>query len=167
MSDEVKSVPEGFHTLTPGLVIRGAAKALEFYKEALGAEVIASMTTPDGQKIVHAEIKIGNSMLFLSDEFPEMGNNSPESLNGSPVSLNLYVEDADAAYDRAIKAGATSVMPVAEQFWGDRWGIVTDPFGHHWSFSTHVKDLTHEEVIAASHEFFAKMAEKGQSSAGA
>lgn len=156
MSSQVKPIPEGYHTITPSLVINGAAKAIEFYKQALGAEELGRMTTPDGSHIAHAELKIGDSIIFINDEFPEMGGKSPQTLGGTPTSFHLYVKDADASYARAVEAGATSIMPVAEAFWGDRFGMVADPFGHTWAFATHVKDLTHEEVVRASQEFFSQ-----------
>jgi PhnB protein len=162
MSSQVKRVPEGFHTITPGLTVKGAQEAIEFYKEAFGAEVVSLKTSPDGSKVVHSEIKIGDSRIFVNDEFPDMGARGPQSLGGSPVSLNLYVEDADAVFERAVAAGATVMMPLADQFWGDRWGMVTDPFGHTWSVASHVADLSQEEVDKAAEEYFSK---SGKSSA--
>jgi PhnB protein len=156
MSSQVKPVPEGFHTITPGLVVNGAQKAIEFYKEVFGAEVLSLKTVPDGTKVVHSEIKIGDSRFFVNDEFPEMNSHGPQSSGLSPVSLNMYVEDADAVFNKAVAAGATVVMPIADQFWGDRWGMVTDPFGHVWSVATHVADLSQEEVDKAADEYFSK-----------
>jgi PhnB protein len=156
MSSQVKRIPEGFHTITPGLVVDGAQKAVEFYKEAFGAEVIDVHTTPDGSKVVHAEVKIGDSRIFINDEYPEMGARGPQALGGTPVSLNLYVEDADAVFNRAVAAGATVIMPLADQFWGDRWGMIADPYGHHWGVATHVKDVSPEEVKKASEAFFSE-----------
>ena len=156
MSSQVKRVPEGYHTITPGLIVNGAQKAIEFYKEAFGAEIIGVHTTPDGSKVAHGEIKIGDSRVFINDEYPEMNARGPQSLGGSPVSLSLYVEDADAVFNRAVAAGATVTMPLADQFWGDRWGMITDPFGHHWSVATHIKDLTEEELNKASAEYFSQ-----------
>ncbi|MFP5260567.1 MAG: VOC family protein [Blastocatellia bacterium] len=154
MSSKVKRVPEGFHTITPGLIVDGAEKAVEFYKEAFGAEVIDIHKSPDGSKVVHSEIKIGDSRIFLNDEFPEMGARGPKLMGGSPVSLNLYVEDADAVFERAVAAGAAVVMPLADQFWGDRWGMVRDPYGHVWSVASHVADVSQEEIIKASEAYF-------------
>jgi PhnB protein len=165
MSSQVKRVPEGFHTVTPGLVVNGAQKAVEFYKEAFGAEILGVKTTPDGSKVVHSAIKIGDSHIFVTDEFPEMGSRGPQSLGGSPVSLNLYVEDADALFERAVAAGATVLMPIADQFWGDRWGMVGDPFGHIWSVASHVADLTQEEINKAAEEYF-KQSGKSQGNCG-
>jgi uncharacterized glyoxalase superfamily protein PhnB len=149
MSEQVKAVPDGFHTITPAIVVRGAAKAIDFYKQAFGAEVIGRMDAPDG-KVMHAEIRIGNSMLMLSDEYPEWGANGPETIGGTPVSLCLYVEDCDTVFNRAVEEGATIKMPPSDQFWGDRYAKVSDPFGHTWSIATHIKDLTHDEVMQAA-----------------
>lgn len=154
MTTEVKPIPDGFHTITPSLVVSDAAKAIEFYKQALGAEVLDVHTTPDGSKVVHSELKIGNSIIFVNDEFPEMGACAPTAAAPPSVTFNLYVENADASFAQAVDAGATSVMPVAEMFWGDRWGVVTDPYGYKWSLCTHVKDVTREEVEQASKELF-------------
>jgi uncharacterized glyoxalase superfamily protein PhnB len=145
----VKPIPEGHYTITPHIVVRDGSRAIEFYKQAFGAEEIApSHKMPDG-KVGHAELKIGNSIIYLCDEFEGMSR-SPQSLGGSPVTLHVYVENVDEVFDRAVQAGATVQMPVAEQFWGDRYGKLIDPFGHEWSIATHVKDLTHEEVTAAA-----------------
>jgi PhnB protein len=149
----VKPIPEGFHSLTPHIVVKGAAKAIEFYKKAFGAEEIVRHGMPDGT-IMHATIRIGDSMLMLNDEFPQMGAKGPLSLGGTPVTLHLYVQDADKAWDRALKAGATVKFPLADQFWGARYGIVSDPFGHDWSISTHKQDLTPEQVMKASQAAF-------------
>ena len=138
-------VPEGYRTVTPYLVIRDAAKAIEFYKKVFGATETMSMPMPDG-KIAHAEIKIGDSMVMISDEIPEFGTKSPQTLNGTPVGIFLYVPDVDATFTQAIASGATEVMPVADQFWGDRYGKVRDPFGHQWNIATHTEDLTPEEI---------------------
>ena len=145
MADGVKPVPEGYHTVTPHLVIRGAAEAIEFYKKAFGAEELMRMPMPDG-KIAHAEIKIGDSILMLSEEFPEYGAVSPQSLGGCPGGVFLYVENVDALFAQAVGAGAEVKMPVADQFWGDRYGKLVDPFGHLWAIGTHVEDLTPEEI---------------------
>ncbi len=140
-------IPAGHHTITPCLVIKGAAEAIDFYKKAFGAEEISRMPMPgpDGQsRIGHAELRIGDSVLYLSDEFPEHGVTGP---NGqSPVALHLYVNDADAAFQRAVEAGATVTMPLADMFWGDRFGKLADPFGHQWSIATHLEDLTDEQI---------------------
>ncbi len=146
MSTKVDPVPKGFYTITPSLVVKDAAKAIEFYKRAFNAEQRDICYGPDGKSVMHAEMKIGNSIFMLNDEFPDMGCRSPLSLGGSPVSLYLYVDNADSWYERAIKAGAKSEMPVADMFWGDRFGSVVDPFGHKWALATHIKDLTPEEI---------------------
>src|SRR5262245_35639403 len=144
----VRAIPEGYHSLTPHLVIRDCARAIEFYKKAFGAEERGRAPGPDG-RIMHAELKIGDSIVMLSDEYPEMGGKSPQALNGSPVTINLYTEDANAAWKRATEAGATVRMPLGDQFWGDRYGQVTDPFGHHWSIAQHIKDVSPAEMKQA------------------
>lgn len=145
MPDQVQPIPTGFHTLTPHLTVRNAAEALEFYKKALGAEVLHVAKMPDG-KIMHASLRIGDSMLMLNDEMPEHGALSPLSHNGTGVTIHIYTEDADAAFNRAVAGGAQVRMPLMDQFWGDRYGIVTDPYGHQWSIATHVKDISPEEM---------------------
>ena len=144
-----KGIPEGFHTLTPHLVVRGAADAIEFYRKAFGAEEIRRMPGPDG-KLMHAELNIGDSRLMLADEFPDWGAVGPESIGGSPVTLSLYVEDCDAMFNQAVGAGATVRMPLADQFWGDRYGQLTDPFGHIWAVCTNIKELSSDEIKAAA-----------------
>lgn len=142
----VRAIPEGYHTVTPSLVVQNAAEAIEFYKRAFGAEELSRMSSPDGQQIWHAEIEIGDSRVMLNDEFPDMGARGPQSIGGTPVSLHLYVEDADAWFRRAIDAGATVSMPLEDTFWGDRYGQVTDPFGHQWALATHKEDVSEEEL---------------------
>ena len=154
MTSELSPIPEGFHTITPSLIVNDAGSALEFYKSALGAVEIMRLPTPDGSKIVHSSMKVGNSVFFVTDELPGMSQRSATSLGGTAVSLNLYVEDADAAFGRAVQAGATVLLPVAEMFWGDRFGMICDPYGHVWSFATHVKQPTLEEVMEASKAAF-------------
>lgn len=151
---EVQRIPSGFHTITPTIFVRGAARAMEFYKQAFGAEEISRHTTPDGSKVVHGELKIGDSRLFICDEFPEWGAQSPETLNGNSSAFYLYVENSDESFNRAVNAGAAIVRPVEETFWGDRVGVISDPYGHKWNFSTHVRDVTPEELTAASEKFF-------------
>ncbi len=150
-----KPVPEGMHTVTPHLVVRGAAKAIDFYKQAFGAEELGRSATPDG-RIMHAAIRVGDSVIFLADEFTEMGGLKAPEPGKSPVVLHLYLPDVDASYDRAVRAGANVKMPVADMFWGDRYGQVTDPFGHTWSLATHKEDLSREEADRRGREFFAK-----------
>ena len=157
MSARVSAVPAGYRTVTPDLALRDAAQAIEFYKQAFGARELMRFATPDG-KIGHAEITIGDSIVMLCDEQPRGGCAAPASLHGTTVMLFLYVVDVDAAFERAVKAGATVVMPVADMFWGDRMGQVQDPFGHRWSLATHTEDLSPEQVKQRSREFFAGMA---------
>jgi uncharacterized glyoxalase superfamily protein PhnB len=140
-------IPAGYHAITPHLVIKGAAEAIEFYKRAFGAEELCRMPWPgtNGQpKVGHAELQIGDSRLFLADEFPDYGSVGPS--DNSPVTIHLYVTDADAAFARAVEAGATVSMPLADMFWGDRYGKLVDPFGHHWSIAEHLEDLTPEQM---------------------
>ena len=145
MSLVVKPIPDGYRTVTPHLVCRDANAAIAFYQEALGAELIHSMPGPDG-KVMHAEIRLGDSVLFLGEECPDWGVKSPLSLGGSGVTIHIYVEDADAAFARAVEAGATVTMPLMDAFWGDRYGKLADPFGHNWSIATHKEDLTPQEM---------------------
>lgn len=145
MSDKVKPIPEGYHTVTPYLCVSDAARAIEFYKEALGATEIMRMEAPGG-RIGHAEIKIGDSHVMLADEFPEINFRSPQTLGGPSTQFMIYVEDVDARVERAVAAGAKLVRPVKDQFYGDRSGGVEDPFGHFWYISTHVEDLAPEEI---------------------
>ena len=152
MSD-VKPIPEGMHTVTPHIVCKDAAKAINFYKRAFGAIEIARHNTPDG-KIMHAAIQIGDSPLMVVDEFPDWNCLGPTSLKGTPVTLHLYVEDADAAFARAKEAGARETMPLSDMFWGDRYGKLEDPFGHSWSIATHVRDVTEEEMKKAAENMF-------------
>jgi len=161
MSQTVKPVPEGFHTMTPSLVVQGAEKAIEFYQKAFGAEVLGCKKGPDGQKVMHSELKIGNSMFFVNDEFPEMGGcQGPNALGGSPVTLHLYVEDVDALFQRAVKAGAQVTMPLNDTFWGDRYGQIVDPYGHRWSLASRKEILTDDEVTRRSNAAFAQMAQQ-------
>jgi PhnB protein len=141
----VKPIPEGYHSLTPYLVVGDGSKAIDFYKEAFGAEELFRMADPTG-KIGHAELRIGDSVLMLADEHPEVDARSPESIGGSPVSVLLYVEDSDAVFDRAVKAGATEERPVELQFYGDRAGTLRDPFGHRWNIHTTVEEISPEEM---------------------
>jgi uncharacterized glyoxalase superfamily protein PhnB len=152
----VKPIPDGYHTLTPFLTVRDAARAIEFYKAAFGATERGVAKGPDG-KVMHAELKIGDSIIMLADEFPEFGSLSPQSIGGSAMGLHIYIDGVDAAFDRAVKAGATVEMPVAEQFWGDRYGKLTDPFGHKWSIATHTKDMSMDEMKHAMDEAMSKM----------
>lgn len=146
MGQTVKPVPEGMHTVIPHLILSDAAAAIAFYVKAFGAVEEHRMLVPGETRVMHASVRIGDSRVFLCDEFPEHGAKSPRTLGGTPVKIHLSVEDADALAARAVEAGATVDLPVTEMFWGDRYGILTDPFGHVWSVSTHVVDLTPEQV---------------------
>jgi len=141
----VKKIPQGFRTITPHLICRDAVKAIEFYKRAFGAEEIRIHRMPNGA-VMHAELKIGDSIVMLGEEYPDYQALSPLSLGNSPVVIHLYSEDVDALFDRAVKAGATGTMPVADQFWGDRYGQLKDPFGHRWSIATHTEDVSESEM---------------------
>ena len=145
------TIPQGMHSVTPHLICAGAAQAIEFYKQAFGAQERARLPGPDG-RLMHASVQIGDSQVMLVDEMPEWGALGPKSLKGSPVTIHLYVDDVDAFVDRAVKAGAKVTMPVADQFWGDRYGKLEDPFGHHWSVATHVRDVSMEEAQQAMRE---------------
>jgi PhnB protein len=146
MTYQIKSIPEGFHTITPHLVVKGASQAIEFYKKAFGAQELGRMPGPDGTSIMHAHLKIGDSNLFLNDEFPQMGSVGPENGTRSPVAIHLYLEDVDSVFSTALAAGAEQIMAPEEMFWGDRYGKLRDPFGHEWSLATHTRDLTSEEI---------------------
>jgi PhnB protein len=141
----VKSIPDGYHTVTPYLIIRGATEAIDFYKNAFGATELFRMPTPEG-KIGHAEIKIGDSSIMLADEYPEMGYKGPQSLGGSPLSLMIYVEDVDTVFNQAVAAGATIKEALQDKFYGDRMGTVVDPYGHIWHVATHKEDVSPEEM---------------------
>ena len=141
----VKPIPEDMHTLTPHLVCDGAAAAIEFYRKAFGAVEASRLPGPDG-RLAHAMVRIGDSALMLSDEWPDMGSLGPKSLKSSPVTLHLYVADVDATVAQAVAAGATVTLPVADMFWGDRYGRLRDPFGHEWSVATHLRDLSPQEI---------------------
>jgi len=144
----VKAVPENMHTVTPHLVCAGAADAIEFYKKAFNAVEAGRLPGPQG-KLMHALIRIEGSAVMLVDEMPEWGSFGPKSLKGTPVTIHLYVEDVDAVVARALAAGAKIIMPVADMFWGDRYGKLEDPFGHHWSVATHLRDVSQEEMQQA------------------
>jgi uncharacterized glyoxalase superfamily protein PhnB len=160
MTRPVKAVPEGHHTVTPHLIVRGGDQAIAFYKKAFGAEEVNRAPGPDGKKLMHAVIKIGDSLIHLSDEFPDMGSRSPQTLGGTAAGLLVYVEDVDAAFQRAVAAGAQVGFPVADMFWGDRFGKVVDPFGHEWALATHKEDVSHEEAMKRAAAHFAQMGKK-------
>jgi PhnB protein len=149
----VKSIPDGYHSVTPYLIIKGASDAIEFYKKAFGATELFRMPAPGG-KVGHAEIKIGDSPIMLADESPEMGYVGPATLGGTPVSIMIYVEDVDTVYNQAIAAGGKELKPLQDQFYGDRSGSLKDPFGHTWHVATHKEDVSPEEMdkrMAAAH----------------
>jgi PhnB protein len=152
MSKAVNPIPAGMHTITPHLVCDGAAKAIEFYEKAFGARSGGTMLGPDG-RVMHAQIVIGDSHMMLVDENRQYGMLGPKSLNGSPVTMHLYVDDADRWFERAVAEGATTVMPLADMFWGDRYGVLEDPFGHRWSIATHQRDVSQEEMQQAIEAF--------------
>jgi len=155
-----KGVREGYQTVTAALTVRNGAEAIEFYKKAFGAEEIMRVPGPDGKSLMHAEIQVGNSRIMLGDESPAMGCLAPVTLGGPGGSLYVYVPDADAAFKRAVAAGAKALMPVTDMFYGDRFGQVEDPSGHRWGLATHVEDLSPEEMARRQREFFASMAKK-------
>lgn len=146
---QTKPVPEWMHTVTPHLVCAGAVDAIEFYKKAFNAVEMVRLPGLQG-KLIHAGIRIGDSTVMLVDEFPEWGSFGPKSLNGSQVTIHLQIEDVDTAFDQAVSAGAKITMPLDDMFWGDRYGKLEDPFGHHWSIATHVRDVTPEEIQQAA-----------------
>jgi PhnB protein len=141
----VKPIPEGMHSLTPHLICAGAANAIEFYKKAFNAVELTRLPGPDG-KLMHGSVRIGDSVLMLVDENPQWGALGPTALKGSPVTIHLYVDDVDAVVAQAVAAGAKITMPIADMFWGDRYGQLKDPFGHSWSVATHTRDLSPEEI---------------------
>ena len=142
----VNPIPDGYHAVTPYLSLSDAAAGLEFYKKAFGARELFRMPMPDG-RVGHAEMQIGDSRVMMADEFPAMGNNSPKTLGGTTISLMIYVTDVDAMFKQALAAGATELKPVKDQFYGDRSGCVTDPFGHIWTLSTHKEDVAPDEMV--------------------
>lgn len=156
MSKETTSpIPQGMHTVTPHLVCARAAEAIDFYKKAFGAEELSRQPGPDG-RLMHAALRIGDSVIFLTNEYPEWNSFGPLALKGTPVTIHLYVPDVDASFERAVEAGAKVAMPLDDMFWGDRYGTVEDPFGHRWSLATHKRDVAPDEI----REAMAKMASK-------
>jgi uncharacterized glyoxalase superfamily protein PhnB len=151
--NHVKPIPDGMHSLTPHLVCAGAADAIEFYKRAFNAVETARLPSPSG-RLMHAAVRIGDSTLMLVDEFPDMGSFGPKSLKGSPVTIHLFVDDVDATVAQAVAAGATLTMPVQDMFWGDRYGQLEDPFGHHWSVATHQRDLSPAQISEGMAKMF-------------
>ena len=148
MSSKVKPIPDGMHSVTPHLVCDGAAGAIAFYVKAFGATEVARLPGPDG-RLLHAQVRIGDSAVMLVDQNPQWGTLGPKALKGTPVTIHLYVPDADAFVERAVAAGATVVMPLADMFWGDRYGLIEDPYGHRWSVATHQRDVQPEEWAEA------------------
>jgi PhnB protein len=153
----VSPIPEGYHSLTPSITVRGAAEAIEWYKRAFGAVEISRAVAPDGVHLWHAELQIGDSRMMLTDEMPEMGSHGPASTGAVGFSIWLYVPDVDAVYQRAVEAGATVGMPVNDTFWGDRFGGLRDPYGHNWAIATRKENLDEEEVRRRADEFTASM----------
>lgn len=154
MNKSAQQIPAGFHTLTPHLVVKGASKAIEFYKKAFGAEELGRLPAPDGN-VMHADLKIGDSHLFLVEEMPAMDSRGPQLIGGTPVTIHMYVKDVDTAFEKAVAAGAEVRMPLQDMFWGDRYGVLTDPFGHSWSLATHQEDLSPAEVAKRAEAAFA------------
>jgi len=155
MAKKARPIPEGFHTVTTHLLVDDASRAIDFYKRAFGAEEVLRVPRPDG-KIMHAELRIGDTLVMLSDEHPQAGCKAPRSLGGSSASLMIYAGDVDKAFQRALDAGAKVRMPVADMFWGDRYGSLEDPFGHQWALATHVEDVSREEMIERGRKAFSK-----------
>jgi len=155
----VKPIPDGFHSVTPFIVVNDAIEALDFYKKAFNAKEIYKFPTPDG-KIMHAMMQIGDSFIMLSDEFLSMGLRSPTTVGGTSVTLHLYVSDADKIFKQSVNAGAVVTMPIMDVFWGDRYGIVMDKYGHSWAIATHKIDLTSDGLRKAAEEYFANLSKK-------
>ena len=153
----VKPIPDGYHTVTPYLCVRDAGTAIDFYKRALGAEERCRMPGPGGQGVMHAEIKVGDSIVMLSDEMAEWGHLSAESIGNTPVTLHLFVPDVDAAIAKAVSQGAKLTAPVTDMFRGDRYGKIQDPFGHNWSIATHIEDVPPEQMPERAQKDFAEM----------
>jgi uncharacterized glyoxalase superfamily protein PhnB len=160
MTVAVKPIPEGYHSITPFLTVRGADRAIDFYRRAFGAEELFRLSGPDGKTVMHAELKIGDSRFFLGDEVPGMDCRSPETLGGSPSGFYLYVRDVDEAFRKAVDAGATVKRPLEDMFWGDRTGSVLDPFGHTWDLATRREDVPPEEMKRRGEEFVKSMGGK-------
>jgi PhnB protein len=165
MAAKAQAIPKGFHTITPSLIVAGAAKAIDFYKKALGAEEVMRFPGPDG-RIMYAELRIGDSPLMLGDEMPEQGAKGPKSYGGTPVSFFLYTENVDAAWKRAVDAGGKPIMPLDNQFWGDRAGCFEDPAGHQWWLAQRIKDMTVDELRKSADEFFSHAQKASHAGAG-
>jgi len=158
MVTRVQPIPQGYHTVSPHLAVRGGVQAMEFYKKAFSAEERGRFMMPDGKRLMHGEVKIGDSIVMIGEENPQNGCPGPQSLGATTVSLYLYVQDVDRVFNQAMAAGAKSVMPVADMFWGDRAGTVSDPFGHQWTIATHKEDVAPEEMKKRGQAFFEQMA---------
>jgi PhnB protein len=158
MTQPVKAIPDGHHAVTPYLVVHDAEAAIRFYQQAVGAAEVMRFPGPTGKGILHAVIKIGDSLIYLSDEFRDMGSRSPKTLGGTTAGIHLYVEDADAVFQRAVAAGARVRVPLMDIFWGDRFGRVIDPFGYEWAVATHKEDVSPEEIGRRAQVFFAQQA---------
>jgi uncharacterized glyoxalase superfamily protein PhnB len=154
-----KAIPDGFHTVTPAVTFKDSRKAIQYYEKAFGARLMFLSPGPDGKRVMHAQLQIGNSTLMMSDEWDQMCV-SAETLGKSPIAFYIYVEDVDAAFQRAVNAGAAVQMPVMDAFWGDRAGTLKDPFGYMWTIATHTRDLTPDQIAKGAEEFFAQMAKK-------
>ncbi len=154
MSTRTRNIPKGYHSVTPCLTLKDSLEAIEFYKKALGARELEVFPSPDGKGTMHATIQIGDSVLMMGDERPEMGCKSAESLGASPISLYVYVPNADAVFEQAVAAGATVLVPVADMFWGDRCGTLKDPYGYGWTIAMHTRDLSEEEIREGAESFF-------------
>jgi uncharacterized glyoxalase superfamily protein PhnB len=152
-----KPIPDGYSTVTASLIVRNGENAIEFYKKAFGAQELYRFPGLDGKGVMHSELKIGNSRIMLSDEMPRENCRSPQSLGGTGIYIYMYVEDADATFNKAVAAGATPTMPLMDSFWGDRFGQIQDPFGHIWGIATHKKDMSTEEIHKSAQEFFKSM----------
>ena len=160
MAGKVRAVPEGHHTVTPHLIIKGAGEAMDFYKKAFGAQEVMRMPGPGGRGVGHGELKFGDSYIYVAEEFPDMKCLSPKSLGGTPVGIHLYVDNVDAAFKQALSAGCKETMPLTNMFWGDRFGKLADPYGHEWSLAQHMEDVPPQEMAKRAEEAFKQMGQK-------
>lgn len=157
MAKGPKPIPDGCHSVIPHLVVKGADKAIEFYKQALGATEMSRIPGPDGKSVLHAELRVGGGRVYICDEFPQSGCKAPTSIGATSVTLHVYVADVDAAFAKAVAAGAVVMMPLMDMFWGDRYGKIRDPFGHEWSLASHIEDVPPEEMPARAKDAMARM----------
>lgn len=160
MAPAARPIPEGFPTITPSLVVAGAKEAIAFYEKAFGAKMVSCHMGPDGKRVMHSVLQLGNSRFMVNDEYPEMGSFGPQGEGRPPTTLHIYVEDVDRVFNQAVAAGARVTMPVMDMFWGDRYGQLADPFGHHWSIATHKEDLSEEEMNQRAEAAFTQMNQK-------